>query len=241
MIRVIQKKDYDEMSRQAATLIGAQILLKPDAVIGLPAGRTPLGTYEELVYMNQEGQLDFSGVRMVSLDEYIGLGPEHVQSFRYFMDSRLFARINIDPEATFVPDGNAEDMPVACTEYDELIRRMGGIDLQLLGIGHNGHIGFNEPDETFIAGTHVVDLTEDTIRANAELFPDPDSQPRRAVTIGMGAIMQARRIVLIANGAAKAKALHAAIEGPVTPRVPASILQLHPDVTVIVDTDAWEG
>lgn len=241
MIRVIQTKNYEEMSRRAASMIQAQILLKPDAVIGLAAGRTPIGTYDELIRMNREGMLDFSRVRTVNLDEYIGLGPEHVQSFRYFMDSSLFARINIDPASTYVPDGCAPDETLACEQYDAMIRNMGGIDLQLLGIGHNGHIGFNEPDEAFIAGTHVVELTEDTLRANASLFPDPDEMPRFAVTIGMGPIMHAKRILLIANGVGKAKALREAIEGPVTPKVPASILQLHPDVTVICDTDAYNG
>ena len=241
MIRVIQTKNYEEMSRRAASMIQAQILLKPDAVIGLAAGRTPIGTYDELIRMNREGMLDFSRVRTVNLDEYIGLGPEHVQSFRYFMDSSLFARINIDPASTYVPDGCAPDETLACEQYDAMIRNMGGIDLQLLGIGHNGHIGFNEPDEAFIAGTHVVELTEDTLRANASLFPDPDEMPKYAVTIGMGPIMHAKRILLIANGVGKAKALREAIEGPVTPKVPASILQLHPDVTVICDTDAYNG
>ena len=165
MIRVIQTKDYEEMSRRAASLVQAQILLKPDAVLGLPAGRTPIGTYEELIRMNRAGMLDFSGVRTVNLDEYMGLAPAHVQSFRYFMDSTLFTRINIDPMNTFVPDGCARDAAKSCEAYDALIRSLGGIDLQLLGIGHNGHIGFNEPDEAFIAGTHVVELTEDTLRA----------------------------------------------------------------------------
>ena len=241
MIRVIQTKDYEEMSRRAASLVQAQILLKPDAVLGLPAGRTPIGTYEELIRMNRAGMLDFSGVRTVNLDEYMGLAPAHVQSFRYFMDSTLFTRINIDPMNTFVPDGCARDAAKSCEAYDALIRSLGGIDLQLLGIGHNGHIGFNEPDEAFIAGTHVVELTEDTLRANASLFPDPDQMPRQAVTMGMGAIMHARRILLIANGVGKAKARRAAIEGPVTPKVPASILQLHPDVTVICDAEALGG
>ncbi len=241
MIRVIQTRNYEEMSRRAAAMVQAQILLKPDAVLGLPAGRTPIGTYEELIRMNREGMLDFSKVRTVNLDEYIGLGPEHIQSFRYFMDSSLFARINIDPANTYVPDGCAPDESFACEEYDALIRSLGGIDLQILGIGHNGHIGFNEPDEAFIAGTHMVELTEDTLRANASLFPDPEAMPKYAVTIGMGAIMHAKRILLIANGVGKAKALRAAIEGPVTPKVPASILQLHPDVTVICDTEAMGG
>ena len=227
------------MSLQAATLIGAQILLKPNAVLGLPAGRTPIGTYEALIRMNREERLDFSKVRTVNLDEYIGLAPGNVHSFRYFMDSMLFARINIDPACTYVPDGCAPDQTQACADYDALINSLGGIDLQLLGIGHNGHIGFNEPNDTFIAGTHVVDLTKDTRRANATLFPDPDDMPRRAVTMGMGAIMHAKRILLIANGAGKTKALRAAIEGPITPEVPASILQLHPDVTVICDEEAW--
>lgn len=241
MIRVIQTRNYEEMSRRAAAMVQAQILLKPDAVLGLPAGRTPIGTYEELIRMNREGMLDFSKVRTVNLDEYIGLGPEHIQSFRYFMDSSLFARINIDPANTYVPDGCAPDEALSCEEYDTLIRSLGGIDLQILGIGHNGHIGFNEPDEAFIAGTHIVELTEDTLRANASLFPDPEAMPKYAVTIGMGAIMHAKRILLIANGVGKAKALRAAIEGPVTPKVPASILQLHPDVTVICDADAMGG
>lgn len=238
MIRVIQKKNYEEMSRQAATLIGAQVLLKPDSVLGLPAGRTPIGTYEELIRMNKEGSLDFSKVRTVSLDEYLGLTPGNVHSFRFFMDSILFTRINIDPFSTFIPDGCAPDQGKACLDYDGVISDLGGIDLMLLGIGQNGHIGFNEPNDTFIAGTHVVDLTEDTRKANSRMFEDPEDMPRRAVTMGMAAIMQARRILLIANGAAKANALHAAIDGPITPQVPASILQLHPDVTVIADEEA---
>ena len=238
MIRVIQKKNYEEMSRQAATLIGAQVLLKPDSVLGLPAGRTPIGTYEELIRMNKEGSLDFSKVRTVSLDEYLGLTPGNVHSFRFFMDSILFTRINIDPFSTFIPDGCAPDQGKACLDYDGVISDLGGIDLMLLGIGQKGHIGFNEPNDTFIAGTHVVDLTEDTRKANSRMFEDPEDMPRRAVTMGMAAIMQARRILLIANGAAKANALHAAIDGPITPQVPASILQLHPDVTVIADEEA---
>ncbi len=238
MIRIIRTETYEEMSRRAAGFIAAQIMLKPDSVLGLATGTTPIGTYQELIRKNQEGELDFSGVRTVNLDEYQGLAPDHPQSYRRFMDENLFRQVNIVPENTHVPDGAASDLHAACCAYDELIRSLGGIDLQLLGIGRNGHIGFNEPSDAFEVGTNVVDLTQSTINANARLFDSPDDVPRRAVTMGTAPIMGARRILLIANGENKAPALRDALTGPVSPRMPASVIQLHPDVTVIADRAA---
>ena len=233
-MRIIQTDSYEEMSLQAADMIAAQVMIKPDAVLGLATGSTPVGTYEELVRRCTGGRLDFSRVRSVNLDEYRGLAPENVQSFRFYMNEKLFSRINIDPANTHVPDGMAPDPHAACAAYDRLIEDLGGIDLQLLGIGRNGHIGFNEPAADFAVGTHVVDLTPSTIRANARMFSCEEEVPRQALTVGMRAIMGAARILLIANGPEKAQVLHEALYGPVTPQLPASILQLHPDVTVIM-------
>ena len=238
MIHVICTADYEEMSRKAADRIAAQILLKPDCVLGLPTGSTPEGVYSELVRKHREEGLDFGRVRTVNLDEYAGLKGEDRQSYRFFMNSRLFSHVNILPENTFLPDGTADDLRKVCEDYDALIRHLGGLDLLLLGIGVNGHIGFNEPGDSFIAGTHVAALTGSTRRANARLFESPEEVPRTAVTIGLAAIMQARRILLIASGEAKARALKEALQGPVVPALPASILQLHRDVTVIADAEA---
>ena len=232
---VICCNSYEEMSRKAADIMGAQILQKPDCLLGLATGTTPIGLYDELARRNQAGELDFSKVRTFNLDEYRGLAGDHPQSYRYFMNKHLFDRINIDKANTRVPDGLAADPDQSGQAYDEAIAQLGGIDLQLLGVGHNGHIGFNEPDRHFTAATHRVVLTESTIQANSRLFERIEDVPKEAVTMGMRSILQAKKILLIANGEAKRDILRAALYGDITPQVPASLLQLHPDVTVITD------
>lgn len=231
-MRIIQKNDYDQLSCLCAAVIGAQVLLKPDCVLGLATGSSPIGTYERLAQQHAQGLLDFSQVRTVNLDEYCGLAPDNPQSYRYFMDDHLFSKINIPKENTFLPDGCAHDLQAECLRYERLVSGL-GVDLQLLGIGHNGHIGFNEPADFFPAAVHPVDLTESTIQANSRLFERVEDVPVRAVTMGIGTIMKAKKILLIA-GPDKANIMEQALYGPITPRVPASVLQLHPDVTVIL-------
>ncbi len=232
-MRLIKVKNYDEMSERAAMLIAAQVQLKPDAVLGLATGSSPVGTYQRLVAWYKAGKLDFSEIRSVNLDEYAGLKGTNPQSYRYFMEDNLFSHVNIVKENTYVPDGTAEDLLAECEWYDANIRKLGGIDLQLLGIGNNGHIGFNEPADCFIEGTHLVDLQESTIQANARFFDSPDEVPRQAVTMGIGSIMRAAKVLLIASGETKAKLIEQAFAGPVTPQIPATVLKLHPDCTII--------
>ena len=232
-MRVIETKSYAELSRKAANLISAQVLSKPDSVLGLATGSTPIGTYKQLIEWYEKGDLDFSEVKSINLDEYVGLTGDHDQSYRYFMNTNLFNHVNIDKSKTNVPSGVAEDLEAECARYDALIESMGGIDLQLLGIGHNGHIGFNEPADSFVVPTHVVELGETTINANARFFSSADEVPKKAVTMGIKAIMQAKKVLLIANGKDKKDIVEKALYGPVTPEVPASILQLHPDLTVV--------
>ena len=232
-MRVIETKSYAELSRKAANLISAQVLSKPDSVLGLATGSTPIGTYKQLIEWYEKGDLDFSEVKSINLDEYVGLTGDHDQSYRYFMNTNLFNHVNIDKSKTNVPSGVAEDLEAECTRYDALIESMGGIDLQLLGIGHNGHIGFNEPADSFVVPTHVVELGETTINANARFFSSADEVPKKAVTMGIKAIMQAKKVLLIANGPDKKAIVEKALYGPVTPEVPASILQFHPDLTVV--------
>lgn len=229
----ITVKTYVELSKKAAGIIAAQIINKPDCVLGLATGSSPVGTYDKLTEYNKNGDIDFSKVTTVNLDEYEGLDENNDQSYRYFMNKNLFDRVNIDKANTYVPDGCAKDLIKEGQEYDELIKKLGGIDLQLLGIGLDGHIGFNEPDEFFTAETHPVVLDPSTIKANARFFASEADVPKRAITMGMLSIMQAKKILLIANSSAKKEILEKAFYGPITPEVPASILQLHPDVTVI--------
>ena len=226
-------KDYEELSKKAANIIAAQVILKPDSVLGLATGSSPVGTYTRLAEMCKAGDLDFSKVTSVNLDEYEGLDGSNDQSYRYFMDTNLFNKVNIDKAKTYVPNGCASDLKKEGEEYDELIKSLGGIDIQLLGIGLDGHIGFNEPDEFFTKETHAVDLDPSTIEANSRFFASIDDVPKRAITMGMMSIMQAKKILLIANGKNKKDILDKALTGPITPMVPASILQLHPDLTVI--------
>lgn len=232
-MRFITVDTYQKMSRQAANIISAQVIIKPNCVLGLATGSSPVGTYRQLIDWYQKGDIDFSEVTSVNLDEYVGLDGENDQSYRYFMNSNLFNSVNINPDRTFVPNGKAKDLNKECADYDERIKALGGIDLQLLGIGLDGHIGFNEPDSCFVKGTHVVELHESTIRANSRFFEHEEDVPRSAVTMGMLSIMQAKKVLLIANGAGKRDILERAFSGPITPEIPASILQLHPDLTVI--------
>lgn len=229
----ITVKTYEELSKKAANIIAAQVISKPNCVLGLATGSSPVGAYNMLAKYNEEGAIDFSDVTTVNLDEYAGLDGTNDQSYRYFMNKNLFDNINIKKECTHVPNGCADDLVAEGKAYDELIKSLGGIDLQLLGIGIDGHIGFNEPDEFFTAQTHPVQLDPSTIKANARFFESEADVPTRAITMGMMSIMQAKKVLLVANGAAKKEILEKAFFGPITPLVPASILQLHPDVTVI--------
>ena len=238
-MRIIKAKDYDAMSRAAAHIIAAQIQLKPNCVLGLATGSSPIGTYKQLIEWNKAGDLDFSAVRSVNLDEYLGLYPHHEQSYRYFMQDNLFDHIDIHPENTHVLNGLAKDPDAECAAYNKLIAELGGIDLQLLGMGHNGHIAFNEPGDDFGLETHVVDLTESTIEANKRFFDgNEDLVPKQAYTMGIKTIMQARKVLVVANGLAKAKAVKAVVSGPVTPECPGSILQMHPDCILVADEEA---
>ena len=232
-MKFITTQTYEKLSRQAANIISAQVIMKPDCVLGLATGSSPIGVYRQLIDWYNKGDIDFSQVTTVNLDEYVGLNGNHPQSYRYFMQTNFFDHINIKPENTYVPDGVAADTAAECAEYDARIRRFGGIDLQLLGIGLDGHIGFNEPGDCFVTATHVADLHESTVKANARFFAGEDEVPRQAISMGMVSIMQAKKILLIANGPAKKDVLLRAFEGPITPALPASILQLHPDLTVI--------
>ena len=237
-MRIICAKDYKEMSEMAADIIGAQVLLKPDAVLGLATGSTPIGTYEELVRRYEAGRLDFSKIKTVNLDEYRGLTKDNDQSYYYFMHSHLFDHVNIDKNNTNVPDGMEPDAVKAGQDYENIIKNYGGIDLQLLGLGNNGHIGFNEPGDEFIDKTHVVDLTESTIEANKRFFASIDDVPKQAYTMGIGSIMRAKRVLMVVNGKGKAEIVKEAFFGPITPKVPASILQLHNDFILIGDVEA---
>ena len=232
-MKFITVETYEKMSRSAANIISAQVIIKPNCVLGLATGSSPLGIYRQLVNWYNKGDIDFKGVTTVNLDEYVGLSGTNPQSYRYFMNQQLFGQINSPLENTFVPNGCAADLAAEGRAYDARIESLGGIDLQLLGIGLDGHIGFNEPDDFFVKSTHVVDLHQSTIDANARFFKNRQEVPRQAITMGMVSIMQAKKILLVANGAAKREILQKAFFGPITPKIPASILQLHQDITVI--------
>lgn len=237
-MNIIRAKDYQDMSRKAANIISAQIIMKPDCVLGLATGSTPVGTYHQLIEWYEKGDLDFSRVSTVNLDEYRGLAHTDPQSYYYFMQENLFDHVNIDKTATHVPDGTNPDAADACVKHEQIIKSLGGIDLQLLGLGNNGHIGFNEPGAAFEKETHLVDLAESTIRANARFFTSIDEVPKQAYTMGIRTIMQAKKILVVVSGESKADIVSRAFFGPVTPEVPASILQMHPDVTVVCDEAA---
>lgn len=239
MIKIIKAKDYNDMSRKAAHIISAQVIMKPDCVLGLATGSSPLGTYTQLIDWYTKGDIDFSQTKSVNLDEYRGLSHDDNQSYYYFMRENLFKHINIVPANTHVPNGAEPDAEKACAEHEQIIHDLGGIDLQLLGLGNNGHIAFNEPADTFAKQTHCVNLTESTIQANSRFFENIEDVPTQAYTMGIQSIMMAKKILIIVSGESKAEAVYNSFFGPVIPEVPASILQMHPDVTLVVDEAAF--
>jgi len=237
-MKIFIEKDYESIGKRAAEMIAGEIGLKPELVLGLATGSTPLSTYRRLIQMHKEG-LDFSRVISFNLDEYYGLAPDNPQSYNHFMNENLFKHVNIDPKNINIPDGTVSDVEAYCAEYDKKIDRVGGVDLQLLGIGVNGHIGFNEPAKKLIAGTHLTDLAEETIKANSRFFDSMDEVPKKAITMGIGSIMKARKIMLLASGKGKAKIMGELLrDGVVSTENPASLLLLHRDATIIMDEEA---
>lgn len=237
-MRLYRAKDYNDMSRKAAHIISAQVTMKPDCVLGLATGSTPIGTYKQLIEWYNNGDLDFAEVKTANLDEYKGLTRDNDQSYYYFMHQNLFDHVNIPAENTYLPNGMEPDSQKECQEYTDLLQSLGGVDLQLLGIGHNGHIGFNEPGEAFDKQVHCVNLTQSTIEANKRFFASADDVPKQAYTMGIKTIMQAKKILIVASGEDKAEIVRDAFFGPITPKVPASVLQLHNDVTLVADEAA---
>jgi glucosamine-6-phosphate deaminase len=234
----IIEENHAASSKKAAGIIAEQVKNAPKSVLGLATGSTPIETYKELIRLHKAGELDFSQVTTFNLDEYYPIKKSNDQSYDYFMKSNLFNEINVPAENIFIPNGEAADYKAECTDYDKLLESYGGTDIQLLGIGNNGHIGFNEPDEVFTAPTHHVELDSSTIKANARFFESENEVPKHALTMGMRAIMTAKKILLIASGTGKAEIVRDSFFGPVTPKVPASLLQLHPNVTVVLDKEA---
>lgn len=237
-MQFIIEETYEDVSRAAADIIAEQIQSKPAAVLGLATGSTPIGTYEELVAKFKRGEVSFKDITTFNLDEYAGLDGDHDQSYRWFMNYHLFDNVDIDKVRTHVPSGNSDDPEKMCEDYEKAIEEAGGVDLQLLGLGHNGHIGFNEPCYEFPVATHYVELTQSTIEANSRLFNSIDEVPTAAYTMGIGTIMKAKKVLLLATGEGKAEIVKKAFKGEVTPQVPASILQSHPDCTIILDKEA---
>ena len=237
-MRLIIAKDYADVSRKAANIIAAQVQLKPDCVLGLATGSSPIGTYQELIRKYENGELDFSQVKTVNLDEYVGLPKNHDQSYAYFMRSNLFAHVNIDQNNCNIPNGMNPDAAAECARYDAIIDAFGGADLQLLGLGPNGHIGFNEPCDEFVNGTNKVELTASTIDANQRFFEKREDVPTHAYTMGIGSIMKAKRVLLVVKGEKKAQAVKDCFFGPIKPQAPGSILQLHPDFILVADQAA---
>ena len=237
-MRLIIAKDYADVSRKAANIIAAQVQLKPDCVLGLATGSSPIGTYQELIRKYENGELDFSQVKTVNLDEYVGLPKDHDQSYAYFMRINLFDHVNIDQNNCNIPNGMNPDAAAECARYDAIIDAFGGADLQLLGLGPNGHIGFNEPCDEFVNGTNKVELTASTIDANQRFFEKREDVPTHAYTMGIGSIMKAKRVLLVVNGEKKAQAVKDCFFGPIKPQAPGSILQLHPDFILVADQAA---
>ena len=237
-MRIIVCENYEEVSKKAAQMILSQVTLKPNSVLGLATGSTPIGMYENLVNLNKKGDIDFSEVRTFNLDEYYNLPKENNQSYHYFMYQNLFNHININSENIHIPNGMTNDVNAECERYDELIKESGGIDIQVLGIGNNAHIGFNEPTINFEKGTHLVELDDSTIEANSRFFDNIEDVPKKAITMGVGSIFKSRKIMLIATGENKAEAIYNTVYGKVVPEVPASILQFHSDIVLILDKDA---
>lgn len=237
-MEVIIRDSYDQISAEAAQFVAGKIRQKPDFVLGLATGSTPLGLYKELIRLHKKENLDFSRVTTFNLDEYVGLPGDHPQSYRYFMNDNLFNHVNIDQARTHVPDGMAKDIAAHCRQYEEQIRKAGGVDLQVLGIGRDGHIGFNEPFSSLASRTRVKTLTEETIDDNARFFAKKEDVPRFAITMGVGTVLDAKACILLANGKSKAKVVAEAIEGPVSCRVTASALQMHPHTSFFLDKEA---
>ncbi|TDO83411.1 glucosamine-6-phosphate deaminase [Halanaerobium saccharolyticum] len=237
-MRIIVEKNYQAMSKKAALMVASQITLKPDSNLGLATGGTPLGMYNNLIEMYQNDEIDFSEVQTFNLDEYYGLKADHPNSYHHYMFENLFNEINIQKENIHIPDGTAEDSRQECRKYEKSIKKARGIDLQILGIGSNGHIGFNEPAENLNVATEVVDLTEETIKANSRYFESKDEVPRKAISMGMATILKADRIVLLASGKSKAEAIKKTVSGQISTQVPATLLQTHPEITILLDQEA---
>ncbi|PJI09218.1 MULTISPECIES: glucosamine-6-phosphate deaminase [Clostridium] len=237
-MKVMVVKDYNEMSIKAARIMASQIILKPNSVLGLATGSSPIGMYKELINLYNKKEIDFRNIKSFNLDEYYGLDETNEQSYHYFMMENLFKHINIPMENINIPNGNAKNMEEECLNYERKIQQSGGIDIQVLGIGTNGHIGFNEPNINFETKTHLVELASKTIKANARFFEDENKVPKKAISMGIKTIMNSKKIILLASGSSKADAIYKAVKGKVTPEVPASILQIHKDVTFVVDKEA---
>lgn len=237
-MKLYRAENYEHMSRKGANIVSAQVIMKPDCTLGLATGSTPVGMYRQLISWYEKGDLDFSEVRSINLDEYVGLKPDDKNSYRYFMNDNLFDHVNIDKANTHVPNGMAGDIQAECDRYNGLLRQNGGLDMQVLGIGRNGHIGFNEPGDAFEKETCCIALTQSTLDANARYFDSVDAMPHKAITMGIKSIMQSKSILLLVSGENKAEALYNSFWGPVTPKVPASILQLHNNVTIVADDAA---
>ena len=238
-MKVIVCQDYAEMSVKAARIIAGQVISKPDGILGLATGSTPEGTYKELIRLYENGLIDFSDIKTYNLDEYYPIKPDNDQSYRYFMDHHLFNYVNVKPENVHIPSGEMKNPAVECREYDEMVERDGGIDLQLLGIGQNGHIGFNEPGDSLYYETHLTDLTENTIQANSRFFSEGEVMPTFALTMGMGTIFSAKKILLLINGKNKHEAFKQLLTDKITTACPATLLKLHPNVTVLCDKEAY--
>lgn len=237
-MRIIVEQDYHTLSKKAALMVASQITLKPDSNLGLATGSTPLAMYDKLIEMYREGEIDFSEIKSFNLDEYCGLETEHPNSYHYYMNKNFFNDINIKKENIYIPEGNAEDIKKECINYEANIKKARGIDLQILGIGSNGHIGFNEPAENLNVATEIVNLTEETIKANSRYFESKDEVPKKAISMGMATILKAERIILMASGETKAKAIKKTVSGKISTRVPASLLQTHPQITILLDREA---
>lgn len=238
-MRIIICENYEELSKRGAEFFVSQVMLKPDSILGLATGSTPVGLYQNLIKWNKEGRIDFSEVTSFNLDEYYPIAPDNNQSYRYFMNENLFDHINIDKSRTYVPNGLAADPDAECERYEALIDEKGGIDLQLLGIGRNGHIGFNEPDGELNAKTHITELTKSTIEANSRFFDDISKVPKKALTMGMGTILKSKKILMLVSGKEKHEVLHQLLSDDVTTSNPATLLKVHPDVVVICDKAAY--
>ena len=238
-MRVILCDTYEELSKNAAKLVASQICLKPNCVLGLATGSTPIGMYEELVRLYKTGEIDFKEVITFNLDEYYPISPENPQSYHYYMSKYLFSKVNVDPTNVHILNGETADPNSECDKFDELIENCDGIDLQILGIGRNGHIGFNEPDDALNTSTHITDLTESTIEANARFFDSIESVPKQALTMGIATILKSRKIILLANGKEKRAAVSQLLTEEIDTEVPATMLKVHPDVVLICDREAY--